>query len=46
MRPEERYWLKVTTTISAVVLVLLLFLIVGLAKGFNHIFDSLLKLVE
>jgi hypothetical protein len=41
MRPLERYWLKVGTTISAVVLVLLLLIFLGLAKDLGHLFSSL-----
>ena len=44
MRPLDRYWLKVSMTISVVVLVLLVAIIFGLAKDIGHLFDSLADL--
>ena len=46
MRSEERYWLKVSVTIGAVVLVLLLLIILGLTDQLGHIYDSVLRAVE
>ena len=46
MRPEERYWLKVSLTIGVVTLVLLILVVFGLAKDIEHIFAGILKALE
>lgn len=46
MRDEERYWVKVSLTISAVVLVLLLLLISGMIGNMKHIAITILKAVQ
>ncbi len=43
MRSEERYWVKVSITISVVVLALLLLLISGLIGNMEHIVTEVLK---
>jgi hypothetical protein len=42
MRPEERYWVKVSITIGVVVLVLLLLLISGVVGSMAHIVIDIL----
>jgi hypothetical protein len=46
MRPEERYWVKVSLTIGFVVLALLLLLISGMVEGMEHIVMDLLRSVQ
>jgi hypothetical protein len=46
MRPEERYWMKVSLTISFVVLALLLLIILGLTNQLSHIYDSVVRAVS
>ena len=46
MREEERYWVKVSLTISAVVLVLLLLLISGMIGNMKHIVVTILQAVQ
>ena len=46
MRPEERYWVKVSLTIGIVVLVLLLLLISGVVGDMEHIVTDILKTVQ
>ena len=43
MRPEERYWVKVSLTIGFVVLALLLLLISGVIGAMEHIVLDILK---
>ena len=43
MRDEERYWMKVSLTISLVVLVLLLLLISGMVGNMKHIVMTILE---
>jgi hypothetical protein len=43
MRPEERYWLKVSLTIGLVALVLLLLLISGVVGSMEHIVIDILR---
>lgn len=43
MRPEERYWVKVSITIGVVVLVLLLALISGVVGNMEHIVLDILE---
>ena len=43
MRPEERYWVKVSLTIGFVVLVLLLLLISGIIGSMEHIVTTILE---
>ena len=45
MRPEERYWVKVSVTIGFVVLVLLLLLISGMIGNMENIVVNILKAV-
>ena len=46
MRPEERYWVKVSLTIGFVVLALLLLLISGVVGNMQHIVIDILKTVQ
>jgi len=46
MRPEERYWVKVSLTIGFVVLALLLLLISGVIGDMEHIVTGILKTVQ
>ncbi len=46
MRPEERYWVKVSLTIGFVVLALLLLLISGVVGDMQHIVIDILKSVR
>jgi hypothetical protein len=46
MRSEERYWMKVSVTISIVVLALLILIILGLTQQLGHLYDSIVRLVE
>lgn len=46
MRPEERYWVKVTLTIGFVVLALLLLLISGMVGNMERIVNNVLKAVQ
>jgi len=46
MREEERYWVKVSLTISAVVLVLLLLLISGMIGNMKHIVLTILEAMQ
>jgi hypothetical protein len=46
MRPEERYWVKVSLTIGFVVLVLLLLLISGIVGNMENIVTKVLEAVE
>ena len=43
MRPEERYWVKVSLTIGVVVLVLLMLLISGVIGSMTHIVMDILE---
>lgn len=43
MRPEERYWVKVSLAIGFVVLALLLLLISGMIGNMEHIVSEILK---
>ncbi|HKJ02904.1 MAG TPA: hypothetical protein VJ997_10630 [Longimicrobiales bacterium] len=43
MRPEERYWMKVSLTIGFVVLALLLLLISGVVGNMEHIVIDVLE---
>ena len=43
MRPEERYWVKVSLTIGFVMLALLLLLISGVVGDMEHIVSEILK---
>ena len=45
MRPEERYWVKVSVTIGFVVLLLLLLLISGMIGNMEHIVIDILRAV-
>ena len=46
MREEERYWVKVSLTIGAVVLVLLLLLISGMIGAMKHIVITILEAAQ
>ena len=46
MRPEERYWVKVSLSIGFVVLVLLLLLIFGVVGSMERIVMNILKSVQ
>lgn len=46
MRSEERYWVKVSLTIGAVVLVLLLLLISGMIGNMENIVRDVLESVQ
>jgi hypothetical protein len=46
MRPEERYWVKVSLTIGFVVLTLLLLLIFGVVGDMERIVIDILKAVQ
>jgi len=46
MRPEERYWVKVSLTIGLVVLALLFLLISGVVGDMEHIVIDILKVVQ
>ena len=46
MREEERYWVKVSLTIGAVVLVLLLLLISGMIGNMKHIVMTILEAAQ
>jgi len=46
MRPEERYWVKVSITIGFVVLVLLLLLISGVVGDMEHIVIGILRALQ
>jgi len=46
MRDEERYWVKVSLTIGAVVLVLLLLLISGIIGNMKHIVITILEAAQ
>jgi hypothetical protein len=46
MREEERYWVKVSLTIGAVVLVLLLLLISGMIGNMKHIVVTILEAMQ
>jgi hypothetical protein len=46
MRPEERYWVKVSLTIGLVVLVLVLLLISGVVGNMEDIVWDILKTVQ
>lgn len=46
MRPEERYWVKVSLTVGVVVLVVLLLLISGLVGSMERIVTDVLKGVQ
>jgi len=46
MRPEERYWVKVSLMIGFVVLVLLLLLISGAIGAMEHIVVDILKAMQ
>ena len=46
MRPEERYWTKVSLTIGFVVLAVLLLLISGIVGNMEHIVMNILKTVQ
>ena len=46
MRPEERYWVKVSLTIGFVVLVLLLLLISGVIGNMENIVNGILEAVQ
>lgn len=46
MRPEERYWLKLTLTIGVVALTFLLLVVLGLAGQLGHLYDILARLAE
>lgn len=46
MRPEERYWVKVSLTIGFVALVLVLLLISGVVGNMERIVTNILKAVE
>ena len=43
MRDEERYWVKVSLTVSFMVLVVLLLLISGIIGSMEHIVLTILK---
>ena len=43
MRPEERYWVKVSITIGVVVIVLLMLLISGVIGSMTHIVMDILE---
>lgn len=46
MRPEERYWVKVSLTIGVVVLAVLFLLISGLVGSMERIVTNILKAVQ
>jgi hypothetical protein len=46
MRPEERYWVKVSLTIGFVVLVLLLLMISGVVGDMEHIVIDILRAMQ
>jgi len=46
MRDEERYWVKVSLTVSFVVLVVLLLLISGMIGNMEHIVMTILKAAQ
>ena len=46
MRPEERYWVKVSVTVGLVVLVLLFLLISGVIEGMERIVLNILRSVQ
>jgi hypothetical protein len=46
MRPEERYWVKVSVTIGLVVLVVLLLLISGVVGNMEDIVMDIIKAMQ
>jgi len=46
MRPEERYWLKMSVTIGLVVLTLLVLIVLGLGRDIEHIFASVVDFLD
>ena len=46
MRDEDRYWVKVSLTISLVVLVLLFLLISGMIGNMKHIVMTILEATQ
>ena len=46
MRPEERYWVKVSVTIGFVVLVVLLLLISGVVGNMEDIVMDIIKAMQ